>query len=105
MKMTECSECEFTDVRKAGAECPLCDEGTMVSADRFFIEVRGVSPEDFPEWETSSSKQDEAVSLANDIHRLLVEDYDKTDVTGVAPVVEPASHDLLSRETVIEGDE
>lgn len=50
--MTECSDCGYTDVRKPGAECALCD-GTM---EREYIvhgwiernigtRVRAVSPE------------------------------------------------------------
>jgi hypothetical protein len=29
MKMSRCSECAFLDVRRHGAECPLCEEGVM----------------------------------------------------------------------------
>ncbi|WP_228841638.1 MULTISPECIES: hypothetical protein [unclassified Haloarcula] len=44
-----------------------------MSDDHLFIVVEGVGPADFPENEASSTKQDEAVALANDIHDLIRE--------------------------------
>jgi hypothetical protein len=64
---------------------------------RLFIEVRGVGPSDFPVAE-AGQPTDEAVALANDIHALLCEKYDKTDVTGVVPVVNPVAHDRLANQ-------
>jgi hypothetical protein len=61
---------------------------------RLFIEVRGVGPSDFPGAE-AGHPTDEAVALANDIHDLLREEYDKTDVTGVVPVVNPDAHEQV----------
>ena len=99
VEMTECDGCGFTDVRTQGTDCPHCDEGVMVGSDRFFVEIRGVNPSDFPEWEADPAKQDEAHSLANDIHDLVREEYGKTDVTGVVPIVNPEHHDLLSSQS------
>jgi len=62
---------------------------------RFFIEVRGVSPSDFSANAEVPEKRDEAVSLMNDIHDLMREEYGKTDVTGVVPVVNPDIHERL----------
>jgi hypothetical protein len=61
---------------------------------RLFIEIRGVEPSDFPV-EEDGHPTDEAVALANDIHDLVREEYDKTDVTGVVPVVNPDVHERL----------
>ena len=62
---------------------------------RFFLEVRGVSPSDFSANVEAPEKRDEAVALANDVHDLLREEYGKTDVTGVVPVVNPDIHERL----------
>jgi len=62
---------------------------------RFFIEVRGVSPSDFSANAGTPEKRDEAVALANDIHDLMREEYGKTDVTGVVPVVNLDIHERL----------
>ncbi len=64
---------------------------------RLFIEVRGVGPSDFPV-DGDGHPTDEAVALANDIHDLLREEYDKTDVTGVVPVVNPEAHERLANQ-------
>jgi hypothetical protein len=96
IEMTECDRCAFTDIRTQGTDCPHCNGGVMEGADRFFIEIRGVNPRDFPEWEADPAKRDEAKSLADDIYDLVREEYGKTDVTGVVPVVSPEHHDLLS---------
>ena len=61
---------------------------------RLFIDIRGVGPSDFPV-DGDDHPTDEAVALANDIHDLLREEYDKTDVTGVVPVVNPDAHERL----------
>lgn len=61
---------------------------------RLFIEIRGVGPSDFPV-EEDGHPADEAVALANDIHALVREEYGKTDVTGVVPVVTPEAHERL----------
>lgn len=63
---------------------------------RFFIEVRGVGPSDFPANEEAPGKRDQATTLANDIYALLREEYGHTDVTGVVPVVNPEAHDRLA---------
>ena len=96
IELTECDSCGFTDIRSQGTDCPNCNGGVMESSDRFFVEICGVSPENFPQWEADPAKQDEAKSLADDIHDLVREEYGKTDVTGVVPVVSPEHHDLLS---------
>ena len=62
---------------------------------RFFVEIRGVGPSDFKTNEEAPEGQDEALALANDIHDLLREEYGKTDVTGVVPVVNPEAHERL----------
>ena len=62
---------------------------------RFFIEIRGVEPSDFRTNDDVPEKQDEAVALANDVYELLREEYGKTDVTGVVPVVNPDAHERL----------
>ena len=62
---------------------------------RFFVEIRGVGPSDFQTNEESPERQDEAVALANDVHDLLREEYGKTEVTGVVPVVNPDIHERL----------
>ena len=62
---------------------------------RFFIEVRGVSPVDFSANAGTPEKRDEAVALANDIHDLMREEYEKPGVTGVVPVVNPEVHKRL----------
>jgi len=64
-------------------------------APRFFIEIRGVGPSDFRTNDDVPEKQDEAVALANDVYELLREEYGKTDVTGVVPVVNPDAHERL----------
>ena len=61
---------------------------------QLFIEIRGVAPSDFPV-ERDGQQTDEAVALANDIHTLLCEKYDKTGVTGVVPVVNPEAQERL----------
>lgn len=61
---------------------------------RLFIEIRGVGPSDFPV-DGDGHPTDEAVALANDIHDLVREEYAKTDVTGVVPVVNPDAHERL----------
>ena len=96
IEMTEWDSCSFTDVRTHGTGCPRCEEGVMESTDRFFVEIRGVSTSDFPQWEADPAKQDEVHSLANDTHDLVREEYGKGDVTGVVPVVNLEHHDLLS---------
>jgi len=62
---------------------------------RFFVEIRGVGPSDFQTNEETPGRQDEAVALANDVHDLLREEYGKTEVTGVVPVVNPDIHERL----------
>jgi len=62
---------------------------------RFFIEIRGVGPSDFRINEEGPEKQDEAVAVANDVHDILREEYEQTDVTGVVPVVDPDVHEKL----------
>ena len=61
---------------------------------RLFIEIRGVGLSDFPV-EGDGHPTDEAVALANDIHDLVREEYGKSDVTGVVPVVNPDVHERL----------
>ena len=62
---------------------------------RFFVEIRGVGSSDFQTNADVPEKQDEAVALANDVHALLREEYGKTDVTGVVPVVNTDAHERL----------
>lgn len=59
-----------------------------------FVKLLGVSPDDIPVDE-SEIPADEAQELANDIHRLITEDY-AFDVDGVAPVVNPDIHQTLT---------
>ncbi|EMA07813.1 hypothetical protein SAMN05443574_12522 [Haloarcula vallismortis] len=66
-----------------------------MSDDQLFIVVEGVGPADFPETEASSNKQDEAVTLANDIHDLLREEYGKEEIEGVIPVINPDAHQQM----------
>ncbi|WP_367175707.1 hypothetical protein [Haloarcula rubripromontorii] len=66
-----------------------------MSDDQLFIVVEGVGPADFPENEASSTKQDEAVALANDIHDLIREEYGKEEIEGVIPVVNPDAHEQM----------
>ena len=67
----------------------------MPEADsRLFIETRGVDPSDF-DAERDSQPTDEAVALANDIHDLVREEYGKSAVTGVVPVVNPEVYEGL----------
>lgn len=61
---------------------------------RLFVEIRGVGPSDFLA-DRDTHPPDEAVALANDIHALLREEYDKSSVTGVVAVVSPDQHDRL----------
>jgi hypothetical protein len=63
-----------------------------MSDDHLFIVVEGVGPAAFSENEASSTKQDEAVALANDIHDLIREEYGKEEIEGVIPVVNPDAH-------------
>ncbi len=64
---------------------------------RLFIEIRGVGPSDFPV-DGDGHSSDEAVALADDIHDLVREEYGKTDVTGVVPVVNPDAHERLAEQ-------
>jgi len=62
---------------------------------RFFIELRGVGPADFPV-EGDATQTDEAAALAADIHDLVREEYGKTGLIGVVPVVNPEAHERLA---------
>ena len=62
---------------------------------RFFIEIRGIEPSDFQTNADSPAREDEAVALANDVHDFLREEYEKPEVTGVVPVVNPDIHERL----------
>ena len=66
----------------------------MPDESQLFIEIRGVDPSDFDD-ERDSQPTDEAVALANDIHDLVREEYGKSAVTGVVPIVTPEVHERL----------
>lgn len=33
MMMAECDECDFMDIRRPKTACPMCDDGTMRTAE------------------------------------------------------------------------
>jgi len=64
---------------------------------RLFIELRGVGQWDFPV-DGDGHRRDEAAALAADIHDLVREEYGKTDLIGVVPVVNPEAYDRLANQ-------
>lgn len=65
---------------------------------RLFIEIRGVGPDDIPVHDDEPIQRDEAGEITDDVHDLLREEYNLTDVKGVVTVVNPATHDRLDEE-------
>lgn len=60
-----------------------------------FVELIGLTPEDFPEPDEGAKSKDTAAELANDIHHLIEEDY-PFDIEGVATCVNGDIHERLN---------
>ncbi|MBX0298061.1 hypothetical protein [Haloarcula nitratireducens] len=70
-----------------------------MSDERLFIEVHGIGPDDIPAHSDEPAVPDEATAIATDIHDLLREEYELTDVEGVATVVNSDVHEQLVSES------
>ncbi|MFU1783337.1 hypothetical protein ACM16X_18385 [Haloarcula japonica] len=66
-----------------------------MSDDHLFILVEGIGPADFSANEANATKQDKAVALANDIHDRIREEYEKEEIEGIIPVVNPDVHEQM----------